>query len=134
MERRLKIYIPICILIVMLGLPARVFQEYLPRWYTQYFGDFLWAMLIYFLYALIFRLKIRKAFQAAVLTAYMIEISQLFSPVWLEYLRSIKVFALILGHTFLWSDIVAYTLGIIIGALLDGYIALGNSPLSAAKT
>lgn len=134
MERRLGIYIPICILIVALGLPARVFQEYLPRWYTMYFGDFLWAMLIYFLYALMFRLKIRKAFQVAMLTAYAIEVSQLFSPAWLEYLRSFKILALILGYTFLWSDIAAYTLGIIIGALLDGYVAFGNSPLSAAKT
>ncbi len=134
MERRLGIYIPICILIVALGLPARVFQEYLPRWYTMYFGDFLWAMLIYFLYALMFRLKIRKALQAAMLTAYAIEVSQLFSPTWLEYLRSFKILALILGYTFLWSDIAAYTLGIIIGALLDGYVAFGNSPLSAAKT
>ena len=134
MERRLGIYIPICTLLVALGLPARVFQEYLPGWYTTYFGDFLWAMLIYFLYALIFRLETRKAFWMALSTAYTIEISQLFGPAWLEYLRSFKILALILGYTFLWSDIIAYTLGIMIGALLDGYIVLRNSPSAAAKT
>ena len=134
MKRRLGIYIPVCILIIVIGLPARVFQEYLPHWYTMYFGDFLWAMLIYFFYAIMFRWKINKAFWAALSTSYAIEISQLFNPDWLEYLRSIKVFALILGYTFLWSDIIAYTLGIMIGALLDEYIAFRNSPSVAAQT
>lgn len=127
MKRRLKIYIPVCILIIMLGLPARVFQEHLPPWYTMYFGDFLWAMLIYFLFAITFRWKVNKAFWAAIFTAYAIEVSQLFSPAWLESLRSFKVFALILGYTFLWSDIVAYTLGILLGVLLDRHITVKSS-------
>jgi len=122
MKRELKIYVPISILIILLGLPARIFQKYLPQWYTLYFGDFLWAMLIYFLYAIIFRLKIKKAFGAAIFTTYAIEISQLFSPDLLKYLRSFKILALILGYGFLWSDIIAYSLGITIGALLDEFI------------
>lgn len=134
MKRELKIHVPISILIIALGLPARFFQEYLPRWYVLYFGDFLWAMLIYFLYALIFRLKIKQAFLIALFTAYAIEISQLFKPDWLEYLRSFKILALILGYGFLWSDIIAYSLGITVGALLDARIAIGKSSSATAET
>lgn len=111
-----------------------MFQEHLPRWYAMYFGDFLWAMLVYFLYALVFQLNIHKAFWFAIFTTYAIEVSQLFSPAWLEYLRSFKALALILGHTFLWSDITAYTLGVMIGALLDGYITFKISPSVVTKT
>ena len=134
MKRELKIYIPISILMISLGLPARFFQEHLPQWYVLYFGDFLWAMLIYFLYAIIFRLEIKKAFFTAIFTAYAIEISQLFRPDWLEYLRSFKILALILGYGFLWSDIIAYSLGITLGALLDVCIATGKLSSATAKT
>jgi hypothetical protein len=121
-KRELKTYVPISLLIILLGLPARFFQEYLPQWYVLYFGDFLWAMLIYFLYAIIFRLEIKRAFLMAIFTSYAIEISQMFSPDWLEYLRSFKIFALILGYGFLWSDIAAYSLGIAFGALIDSQV------------
>ena len=133
MNRELKIYVPISVGIILLGLPARFFQQYLPKWYVLYFGDFLWAMLIYFLYALIFRLEIKKAFFMALFTTYAIEISQLFSPDWLEYLRSFKALALILGYGFLWSDVSAYFLGITAGALLDARIAIGKPAAVTAK-
>ena len=119
MKRNPRVYVPLMVLIILAGLPARVFQEHLPYWYTQYFGDFLWAMLIYFLYASLFRMKPMHALLVALFTTYMIEISQLFRPAWLEYLRSFKICALVLGYGFLWSDLVAYALGICLGAILD---------------
>ncbi len=122
MKRNLKIYIPIILCLFVIGLPTRTIPEYLPYWYVNYAGDFLWAMLIFFLYCLVLRLKTIQAFYFALATTYLIEITQLFHPVWLETLRSIKVFALILGFTFLWSDIVAYTLGILLGAMIDRFI------------
>lgn len=111
--------------VVVFGLPARMFQDQLPAWYTLYFGDYLWAMLLFFIFALTLRTK--STFKVAVITllfTYLIETSQLFHPGWLEYLRSIKLFALVLGHGFLWSDIAAYTLGIFTGALLEYFLLL----------
>lgn len=118
-------YLLIMAVIMAFGLPARMIQDRLPTWYTLYFGDYLWAMLLFFLLALTFRTM--STFNVAGLTllfAYLIEISQLFHPYWLEYLRSIKIFALVLGHGFLWSDIAAYTLGICTGALLEYFLLL----------
>jgi len=113
------------VVIVAFGLPARMIQDQLPTWYVQYFGDYLWAMLLFFIFALILRnMSTRKVTIITLVFAYGIEISQLFHPPWLEYLRSIKVFALVLGFSFLLSDIVAYTLGIFTGALVEYFLFL----------
>ena len=114
------------VMITVFGLPARVIQDQLPTWYVQYFGDYFWAMLLFFGFAL--ALQNMSTFKVAIDTlcfAYCIEITQLFHPQWLEYIRSIKLFGFILGYSFLWSDIVAYTLGILTGALIE-YLLLRN--------
>jgi hypothetical protein len=122
-----RIYLTIMAVILAFGLPARIVQDQLPTWYTLYFGDYLWAMLMFFICALILRnMSTFKVVAAALLFAYAIEISQLFHPNWLEYLRSIKLFALVLGYGFLWSDIAAYTLGIFTGALVERFLLLYN--------
>jgi len=127
-RRPTHIYLLIMIVITALGLPARTIQDQLPTWYVQYFGDYLWAMLLFFVFALILRnLSTFKVAVATLLFAYTIEISQLFHPQWLDYLRSIKLFALVLGFTFLWSDIGAYTLGVLTGAILESFLLRYNS-------
>ena len=119
-RRNPRIYLLIMMGITALGLPARLIQDRLPQWYTLYFGDYLWAMLLFFIFAL--TLRNMNTWKVAVITlifTYLIEISQLFHPQWLDDLRSIKLFALVLGYGFLWSDIVAYTLGICTGAFVE---------------
>jgi hypothetical protein len=115
------LYIPLIGCIIALGLPARLIPT-LPSWYILYFGDFLWAMLVFFLYGLLFRLTTKYTFCIALITACLIEVSQLFHPAWLEYLRSIRLLAFVLGFGFLWSDLVAYTLGISLAAGIDRLI------------
>ena len=122
-RRHTKIYLLTMVMITALGLPAQTIQDRLPSWYVQYFGDYLWAMLLFFGFALI--LQNMSTFKVAIVSllfTYSIEVSELFHPAWLDYLRSIKLFALILGFTFLWSDIVAYTLGISTGALIEWFL------------
>ena len=116
------------IVITVFGLPARIIEDQLPTGYVQYFGDYLWAMLLFFGFALIFQNT--RTFKVAIITllfTYGIEVSQLFHPQWLENLRRIKLFALVLGFTFLWSDIVAYTLGISTGALIENFLLRNGS-------
>ena len=126
-RRHTKIYLTIMVVITALGLPARIIQDQLPSWYVQYFGDYLWAMLLFFGFALILqKVSTFKVAIATLLFTYGIEVSELFHPLWLDYLRSIKLFALILGYTFLWSDIAAYTLGISTGTLIE-YFLLRNT-------
>lgn len=114
--------------ITAFGLPARLIQDRLPEWYTLYFGDYLWAMLLFFIFALTFRsMNTFKVAMIALVFTCLIEISQLFHPLWLEDLRSIKLFALVLGYGFLWSDIAAYTLGIFTGALVERFLLQQNN-------
>ena len=49
----------------------------------------------------------------------MIEISQLYQAEWINNIRHTTLGGLILGQGFLWSDMVAYTVGVIIGALFE---------------
>ncbi|CAK8717077.1 DUF2809 domain-containing protein [Candidatus Electrothrix aarhusensis] len=118
-QRNLLVYILIIAIIIALGLPARLVPQYLPGWYVTYAGDFLWATLVFFLYALLFRFPTKFCFCIALITAYLIEISQLFHPAWLDYLRSIRLLSFVLGFGFLWSDLIAYTLGISLAAGID---------------
>ena len=127
-RRHTRIYLLIMIVITAFGLPARTIENQLPTWYVQYFGDYLWAMLLFFVFALTFRdMSTFKVAITSLLFAYSIEVSQLFHPQWLDYLRSIKLFALVLGFTFLWSDIVAYTLGISTGVLVECFLLRNTS-------
>lgn len=119
MKRKRVTYISLILSIIAVGLPSRLYSQHLPSWYVTYAGDFLWAMVVYFFIANIFNLSLRSAFITALVVTYIIEISQLFHPVWLDSIRSVKIFALILGHGFLWSDIVAYTLGISLSVVID---------------
>ncbi len=128
-KRRTSTYLLIMVGITVLGLPARTIQDQLPSWYVQYFGDYLWAMLLFFGFVLILQnMSTFKVAIATLLFTYGIEISELFHPPWLDYLRSIKLFALVLGYTFLWTDIVAYTLGISTGALIEYFLLRNEEP------
>ena len=86
-------------------------------------------MAIFFMLGLIFRTATtRRLVIVALAITYAIEVSELYQADWINQLRSIKLIGLILGYTFLWSDLVMYTLGITIGALLERYILWRKSP------
>jgi len=127
-KRNVIIYLLIMIVIIAFGLPARFIENRLPDWYVLYFGDYLWAMLLFFGFALVLRnMNTLKVGITTLVLTYLIEISQLFHPAWLDHLRSVKLFGLILGYGFLWSDLAAYTLGISTGALADWFFLRGPS-------
>lgn len=113
----------VAVVVLALGLPTRLATEHLPGWYNLYLGDFLWAMLVFLAFANLLRLTTRRAALASLALAYAIEVSQLFHPAWLDQLRANRLLSLVLGHGFLWSDLVAYTLGIGLAAALDPWLA-----------
>jgi hypothetical protein len=86
---------------------------------VNYFGDFLWAMMLFFLCAVTFRQSTKWALIATLAFTWTIEFTQLYHAPWLDALREIKIVGLILGFRFLWTDLVAYTAGISLGAIID---------------
>lgn len=55
----------------------------------------------------------------SILLCYLIEILQLCHADWIESIRNYKLGGFLLGHEFLWSDLVSYTLGGISGYILE---------------
>ncbi|WP_211747787.1 DUF2809 domain-containing protein [Paenibacillus sp. Marseille-Q4541] len=104
-----------CILIIMLGLTFRS---------IPFIGDFLWAVLIFFLFSFVF-LHVPRLYKLWIplLFCYVIEFSQLYHAPWINMLREDAFLQLILGHGFFGvSDLVAYTLAIVISYIVSGLI------------
>ena len=85
-------------------------------------GDALWAMMVYCCFRIVL---IRKPMiisaVAALITSFAIEFSQMLTPDWLVKIRSTFLGHMLLGQGFLWSDLLAYTIGI---AVVYGITAL----------
>lgn len=92
----------------------------MPQFVLLYVGDGIWAMLVFWLVCFLkpeWPLKYRVA--AALAFAYAIEFSQFYQAAWLNQIRHTHLGGLILGFSFLPSDLVAYTIGIAAGAGLE---------------
>ena len=86
-------------------------------------GDFLYAIMIYVLMRII--LINKKDYQIAFLsliTCYSIEFLQIYQEDWIIELRKTLFGKYVLGQGFLWTDILAYTFGVLIALLLESFI------------
>lgn len=116
MKQRIK-YGVIIVIIIIAGLLSRRIHG-MPLW----IGDTLYATTMYFM--LRFVLLCKTVLFIAILSlliCFVIEFSQLWQTPWLNQLRSTLPGKLILGQGFLWEDLLAYTLGAALGALMDKY-------------
>ncbi|MDF2546208.1 MAG: putative rane protein [Anaerosolibacter sp.] len=113
------------ILVILLGLGTRRYGEYMPQVIAVYGGDVLWALMVYEGFGFLCnRASTGKLFIFTLIFSYMIELSQLYQAPWIMSVRRTTFGALILGHGFLWSDLVCYTIGAILGVLIEKYILL----------
>ena len=116
--RKLRIcYLSGTVVLIALGLLSRR-VKFVPA----ACGDALWAMMVYccFRIVLISKPMIISAV-AALITSFAIEFSQMLTPDWLVKIRSTFLGHMLLGQGFLWSDLLAYTIGI---AVVYGLTAL----------
>ena len=88
-----------------------------------FIGDILWALMVYFIARFIFINQTTKmAVIASLAFSYGIEFSQLYQAPWINGIRHTVIGGLVLGQTFLWSDLLCYTVGIGLGVLVDRLI------------
>ena len=107
-------YLVALVLVIAFGLQSRRIES-LPN----ATGDALWVIAVYCFYRLIWcKEPLYKIAGASLLTAYTIEFSQLIRWDWLVSLRSTTIGHLLLGQGFLWTDMAAYTIGVIIILLI----------------
>jgi len=106
------------IVIIGIGLVSRV--DIIPKLIYPYLGDVLYALMIYFIIGFLFpRFHPLKVALISIIICFFIEISQLFEPEWIIKIRRNKLGGLILGFGFLWSDLISYIIGGVIGFGLE---------------
>ena len=119
MKRNRLLYLILTIIVMILGLLSRKIEN-LPEIISSYSGDILWALMVFLIIAFIFNKK-STIFTISweIIFSYSIEISQLYHAPWIDAIRNTTLGGLILGFGFLWSDLVCYTIGIIIGIIIE---------------
>lgn len=119
-KRNRIVYGILIVLVVILGLLSRHYAQYLPNWLGSYSGDVLWALMVYLIIGFIFvNQGIKHVLIYSVGFSYAIELSQLYHARWIDIIRNTTIGGLVLGFGFLWSDLICYTIGIFIGALVE---------------
>ncbi len=126
---------------VALGLASRRFAPQLPtsvgNFVTAYIGDTLWAAMVFLGVSTVFpHLAIRSRVGIALAYCITTELSQLYHAPWIDGLRATRLGGLVLGFGFLWSDLVAYTAGVLVAAALARAVLSGCAarPDTAART
>lgn len=108
------------VLVIAAGLASRRFPQALPAVLDKYPGDALWAWMVFLLLAGA-RPGATHAWLAgvALLISYGVEFSQLIHFPWLDAFRSTTLGHLMLGTTFAWGDMLAYTVGVALAVGVD---------------
>ncbi len=105
---------------IALGLATRRFPAAFPTLAAQYGGDTLWAAMMFWMAALVRPHAARRHLAvAALLISFAVELNQLYRAPWIDALRATRIGALALGHGFLWSDLVCYTIGVLLAFATD---------------
>lgn len=101
-------YLALIFAIIIVGLLSRE-SAIIPLW----IGDVLWATMIFFVVRFFcIGYSIKKIAVISLMICYAIEFSQLYKAVWIDKLRHTLFGRLVLGDTFLWGDLLSYTIGI----------------------
>ena len=123
-------YFFIIIFVVLLGLFSR--SRFTPEIIYPYIGDAFYALMMYFIVAFLCPASPRKTvFLTAVAICFVIELSQLYQAEWINNIRNYKLGALVLGHGFLWSDLLAYLFGALAGFFLERWRGVGSPKIEA---
>jgi hypothetical protein len=115
--------------VVALGLASRRYAAVLPEFLAEYSGDTLWALMAFLTVGFVFpRWSTLSVSAAALAISYAVEISQLYHAPWIDNVRHTWLGGLALGYGFLWSDILCYTVGVTLGAVIE--VAFYKSTIS----
>lgn len=114
--RRLRLlYIIAFVLTIFLGLLSRKINGI-----PLILGDILYATMTYWMFRIIFLNKSpRLIFLLAITFCFTIESLQLIQIEPLIWARNHAILRLVLGQVFLWTDLIAYLIGVTLAYLID---------------
>jgi hypothetical protein len=112
-------YFLLAIVTTIIGLSTRKMPHLFPGFVAEYGGDTLWALLFFLLARMIW---INKPIWLIAIITYsfgvLIECSQLYQGEWIVRWRQTFTGQMLLGHGFLWSDLLCYSVGVFIGCAI----------------
>jgi hypothetical protein len=91
------------------------------KFIRPYFGDFLVVILIYCLVMAFFRTSAMGAAIGVLFFSFFIELTQYCNLIGRLDLENSKVARAILGWSFSWADLAAYTMGILVVVIIERY-------------
>lgn len=108
------------LLVIGLGLGSRLYAQYLPLFIATYAGDTLWALEAFLTIGFLFpSFPTMKVTMMALMFAVFIEVTQLYHAPWLDDIRHYRLAGLLLGYGFLWSDLLCYGVGVMLGFVAE---------------
>jgi hypothetical protein len=108
-------YLILMLIVIALGITSRK-TDGVPT----FFGDTLYAIMVYFGMRMLFtNLNLKKTAIVALFVCFIIEFLQLYDAEWILEIRRTTLGHYVLGQGFLWSDLGYYTLGITMAFLID---------------
>lgn len=118
------VYLIAATAVCIAGLASRRFRGQLPAFLAEYAGDTLWAVMVFLLVSTLLvgrPILVRAAISLAL--AFPVEISQLYHAPWIDAIRQTTLGGLALGFGFLWTDLICYSVGVMIGVIAEWAIA-----------
>ncbi|MCW3112034.1 MAG: hypothetical protein JWR18_430 [Segetibacter sp.] len=104
-------YFILAILLFVIEVLIAVFVD--DNFIRPYFGDFLVVILLYCFLKSFWNISVKMTALFVLLFAFTIEVLQYLKFVKFVGLQDSKVANVVLGNSFAWSDIIAYTLGVL---------------------
>ena len=106
------------ILVSLIGIivliPLGLYSRHL-KWIPEETGDALWAMMVFCLWRIILvKQSLRLVAIISLTHSFLVEFSQILRWSWLVSFRSTFIGHMMLGQGFLWIDLLAYLIGILL--------------------
>jgi hypothetical protein len=119
------LYAVLIIVTIPLGLATRWQQQYFPYLIDKYGGDVFAATCIFFGCRFwCVKWSLLKVACLSYFISVLIEVQQLYQAPWAIKFRNITIVGILLGHGFLWSDMVCYAVGTLAGWLIGAVLEL----------
>ena len=106
------------ILVSLIGIivliPLGLYSRHL-KWIPEETGDALWTMMVFCLWRIILvKQSLRLVAIISLTHSFLVEFSQILRWSWLVSFRSTFIGHMMLGQGFLWTDLLAYLIGILL--------------------
>jgi len=119
-HRKRAWYLLACLITILAGLASRHFSHALPAFLGKYPGDALWALMVFFgMGAIARRASTVQLSFGALGFSFGIELLKLCRAPWLVHIRHSSLGHLVFGSVFSWQNLVAYTVGVMMGLMIE---------------